>query len=66
MNVSEDGLVMAEEVEARVRELMDSEVGKSVKERTLTMKAEAEAALSPNGSSRAALARLVDSFNIGS
>ncbi|KAK4741792.1 hypothetical protein SAY87_025380 [Trapa incisa] len=65
MNASKEGLVTALEVEARVRELMDSEVGKSVRERTLTMKAAAEAAISPNGSSRAALVRLVDSWNIG-
>ncbi|KAK4741791.1 hypothetical protein SAY87_025379 [Trapa incisa] len=66
MNASEEGLVTAVEVEARVRELMDSEIGKSVRERTLMMKAAAEAALSPNGSSRAALNQLVDSWNIGS
>ncbi|KAL3755684.1 hypothetical protein ACJRO7_002695 [Eucalyptus globulus] len=59
---SEDGSVRSEEVEKRVRELMESEEGKMVRERTLAMKEEAKAALSPGGSSRLALARLVESW----
>lgn len=62
MNASEEGLVTAAEVEERVRELMDSEVGKLVRERTLAMKAAAKAALSPGGSSQVAVARLVNSW----
>ncbi|KAK3447096.1 hypothetical protein EUGRSUZ_A02694 [Eucalyptus grandis] len=59
---SEDGWVSSEEVEKRVRELMESEEGKMVRERVLVMKEEAKAALSPGGSSRSALAGLVDSW----
>ncbi|KAF8044097.1 hypothetical protein BT93_A2162 [Corymbia citriodora subsp. variegata] len=59
---SEDGWVTSEEVEKRVRELMESEEGKMVRERALAMKEEAKAALSPGGSSRAALAGLVESW----
>ncbi|XP_030533105.1 UDP-glycosyltransferase 88B1-like [Rhodamnia argentea] len=59
---SEDGLVSSEEVEKRVRELMESEEGKMVRERALAMKEEAKAALSPGGSSWLALARLTESW----
>ncbi|OWM79599.1 hypothetical protein CDL15_Pgr023011 [Punica granatum] len=62
MNASRDGIVSAAEVEERVRELMDSEAGKSVREKTLAMKEAARAALSLGGSSRVALTRLVDSW----
>ncbi|GFZ06428.1 UDP-glucosyl transferase 88A1 [Actinidia rufa] len=46
MNESEDGFVSAAEVEKRVRELMDSEQGNSVRMQVLAMKAAAEAAMS--------------------
>lgn len=63
MAESEDGLVSAGEVERRVRELMDSEEGKSMRERMACLKDEAGAAMGPGGSSRAALAALVESLD---
>ncbi|KAI6696401.1 hypothetical protein NL676_016520 [Syzygium grande] len=62
LDESEDGSVSSEEVEKRVRELMESEEGKMVRERVLAMKEEAKAALSPGGSSRSALAELIESW----
>lgn len=62
MKESEDGFVSATEVEKRVRELMDSESGNSIRERTLAMKDGAKTALSEGGSSRVALTKLVESW----
>ena len=62
MDESEDGFVSATEVEKRVRELMDSESGNSIRERTLAMKDGAKAALSEGGSSSVALTKLVESW----
>lgn len=62
MKESEDGFVTAVEVEKRVRELMDTEAGNSIRERTITMKNEAKAAVSEGGSSRVALSKLVESW----
>jgi hypothetical protein len=62
MNESKNGFVSAAEVEKRVRELMDSEEGNSIRERTLSMKNEAKAALSEGGSSRMALAKFAESW----
>jgi hypothetical protein len=62
MNESENGFVDAAEVERRVRELMESEEGNSIRARTLSMKNEAKAALSEGGSSRLALAKFVESW----
>ena len=62
MNESEDGFVSATEVEKRVRELMDSESGNKIRERTLAMKDGAKAALSEEGSSHVALTKLVESW----
>ncbi|KAF8044100.1 hypothetical protein BT93_A2165 [Corymbia citriodora subsp. variegata] len=59
---SEDGWVSSEEVEKRVRELMESDEGKMVRERVLVVKEEAKAALSPGGSSWLALAGLNESW----
>ncbi|KAI3419582.1 Glycosyltransferase [Psidium guajava] len=59
---SKDGSVSWEEVEKRVRELMESEEGKIVRERAVAMKEEAKAVLSPGGSSRSALAGLIESW----
>ncbi|KAF8044098.1 hypothetical protein BT93_A2163 [Corymbia citriodora subsp. variegata] len=59
---SEDGSVSSEEVEKRVRQLMESEEGKMVRERALAVKEEAEAAQSSGGSSRSALTRLIESW----
>ncbi|XP_052188137.1 UDP-glycosyltransferase 88A1-like [Diospyros lotus] len=57
---SEGGFVAAGEVEKRVRELMESEEGKSVRKRVLMMKRAAEEAMEEGGSSITALSRLVD------
>ncbi|XVF50904.1 hypothetical protein PTKIN_Ptkin04bG0141000 [Pterospermum kingtungense] len=59
VNKSEKGLVSAEEVEKRVRELMETEEGKLMRDRAMAMKNEAAAAFSEAGSSLAALAQLV-------
>ncbi|KAF5451154.1 hypothetical protein F2P56_031443 [Juglans regia] len=62
MKESEDRFVSATEVEKRVRELMDSDKGKLIKERTLAMKNEAKAALNEDrGSSRVALNKFFES-----
>nr|XP_023875932.1 UDP-glycosyltransferase 88A1-like [Quercus suber] len=63
MEESEDGFVSATEVEKRVRELMDSESGNLIRERTVAMKDGAKAALSEGGSSHVALTKLVESWN---
>jgi hypothetical protein len=62
MNESENGFVSATEVEKRVRELMDSEEGNSIRARTSCMQNDAKAALGEGGSSRVALAKLVESW----
>ncbi|GAB4858333.1 hypothetical protein Ancab_009807 [Ancistrocladus abbreviatus] len=62
MNKSENGFVSSEEVENRVRELIDSEEGDNVRKKALLMKDEARAALSSGGSSRVALAQLLESW----
>jgi hypothetical protein len=60
VNESEDGLVSAAELEKRVRELMDSEAGKEVRERVSCMRDDAVAAVKEGGSSRVALAKLAE------
>ncbi|KAK0596986.1 hypothetical protein LWI29_020739 [Acer saccharum] len=60
---SENGFVSSSEVEKRVRELMDSEEGDSIRKRTVAMKNEAKAALREGGSSRVALTELFMSWN---
>ncbi|KAJ7974123.1 Glycosyltransferase [Quillaja saponaria] len=62
MHESYSGFMGADEVEKRVRELMDSEEGDSVRKRVLILKEEAKAALSPGGSSHVALAKLFESW----
>ncbi|WRX18260.1 hypothetical protein QQP08_010747 [Theobroma cacao] len=57
--VSESGFVSAEEVEKRVRELMESKEGNSLRNRTMAKRKEAVAALREGGPSRAALAQLL-------
>ncbi|KAG5558683.1 hypothetical protein RHGRI_008589 [Rhododendron griersonianum] len=59
------GFVSAAEVEKRVKELMDSEEGNSVRMQVLKMKAAAMAAMSEGGSSRVALSNLVESWTRG-
>ncbi|KAF5731204.1 putative UDP-glucosyl transferase 88A1 [Tripterygium wilfordii] len=65
MNESESGLVSAIEVEKRVRDLMESDQGKSMKERMLVKMKEALKAMGDGGSSRVALAELVESWKQG-
>ncbi|KAI3419584.1 Glycosyltransferase [Psidium guajava] len=62
VNESESGLVSSEEVEKRVRELMESEEGEIMRERVKSLKMEAKAALSPGGSSSVELSNLVESW----
>ncbi|KAE9464790.1 hypothetical protein C3L33_03280, partial [Rhododendron williamsianum] len=62
---SEGGFVSADELEKRVRELMDSESGKRVRERVMEMRDGAKAALGEGGTSRVALAELVESWRKG-
>ncbi|KAE9445154.1 hypothetical protein C3L33_22948, partial [Rhododendron williamsianum] len=62
MNESESGFVTAEEVEKRVTELMDSEEGKAVRDRVKAASEGAREAMSEGGSSRVALAKLVESW----
>ncbi|MBA0689933.1 hypothetical protein Goari_007634 [Gossypium aridum] len=59
---SETGFVSSTEVEKRVKELMGSKEGDSVRERTLAMKHAAKVATSEGGSTRIALAKLVESW----
>lgn len=63
MHESESGFVSASEVEERVRELMESEKGKRVRDRVKVAKDEAKAALGDDGSSRVALDKLLESWN---
>ncbi|KAF8044091.1 hypothetical protein BT93_A2156 [Corymbia citriodora subsp. variegata] len=59
---SEGGFVTRDELAGRVTELMSSEKGREVMERAADMRNEARQALSEGGSSRVAMAKLVDSF----
>ncbi|CAD5190644.1 unnamed protein product [Musa acuminata subsp. malaccensis] len=59
MDGYEGELVSAEEVEAKVRWLMESEGGRQLRERTAAMKERAAEALREGGSSHSALAKLV-------
>ncbi|KAK9284373.1 hypothetical protein L1049_023544 [Liquidambar formosana] len=61
----EDGFVSADELEKRVRELMDSERGKEVRERVMAMRDGVMAAVEEGGSTRVALAKLADSWQRG-
>ncbi|KAF3432917.1 hypothetical protein FNV43_RR24019 [Rhamnella rubrinervis] len=65
MTESEDGFVNSTEVEKRVSELMASKNGELIRERTLAVKNEAEAALSQGGSGHVALYKLFDSWKRG-
>ncbi|KAJ8773223.1 hypothetical protein K2173_028400 [Erythroxylum novogranatense] len=64
MDESENGFVSAAELEKRVRGLMESEEGKFVREQTIAMRDGAKAAMSKGGSSRLALAELVESWKL--
>ncbi|KAL3653575.1 hypothetical protein CASFOL_003256 [Castilleja foliolosa] len=56
-----NGFVKAVELEKRVRELMDSKMGRAVRNRVEEMKKAAELAVRENGSSLIALAKFVES-----
>ncbi|KAF5178325.1 Udp-glycosyltransferase 88b1 [Thalictrum thalictroides] len=60
MEDSEGGFVDAEEVEKRVRELMESDEGKMLRERTLRMQNAAKVAMTETGSSFRALTKLTE------
>ncbi|KAM7504824.1 hypothetical protein LguiB_003728 [Lonicera macranthoides] len=62
---SEGGFVTATELEKRVRKLMDSEEGNSVRELAKAKREEARIAMSEGGTSRLALAKLVGSWKLG-
>ncbi|KAE8678277.1 Anthocyanidin 5,3-O-glucosyltransferase [Hibiscus syriacus] len=62
---SETGFVDSSEVEKGVRELMESEQGKLIRERTIAMEHDAMAAMREGGSSRLALAKLFESWKKG-
>ncbi|KAF7148775.1 hypothetical protein RHSIM_Rhsim03G0193800 [Rhododendron simsii] len=62
---SENRFVSADELEKRVRELMDSVSGEGVRERVRAMRDCAKAAICDGGSSRVALAELVESWKDG-
>ncbi|CAA2967499.1 UDP-glycosyltransferase 88B1-like [Olea europaea subsp. europaea] len=64
INEAEDGFVTAEEVESRVREMMDSDTGESLRKRAKEKEAEAKAATSEGGSSTVALAKLIKSWKL--
>ena len=65
MEESEEGFVTATEVEKRVRELMESKEGNTLRLRIMAMKEAAETAMSDGGSSRTALTKLVKSWRPG-
>ncbi|XP_004299818.1 PREDICTED: anthocyanidin 5,3-O-glucosyltransferase-like [Fragaria vesca subsp. vesca] len=58
----EDGFVTGDEVERRVRELMESENGRKLRERSLKLGEVALGALGEHGSSRRALANFVNAI----
>ncbi|KAL2334814.1 hypothetical protein Fmac_016027 [Flemingia macrophylla] len=63
MHENVEGFVEANEVEERVRELMESERGKRVRGRVMVAKDGAMAALGDGGSSRVALDKLLRAWN---
>ncbi|KAJ4962247.1 hypothetical protein NE237_022186 [Protea cynaroides] len=63
MEASEDGFVSADEVEKRVRALMDSEEGRELRERSWKMREEAIAAWEEGGTSSVAITKLTESWN---
>ncbi|XP_043710182.1 UDP-glycosyltransferase 88B1-like [Telopea speciosissima] len=62
MKKSKDGLVSAEEVEKRVRALMELQEGRVFRERSRKMKEEAKAAWSDGGSSLIAFTKMAESW----
>uniref|UniRef100_A0A6N2N764 Glycosyltransferase n=1 Tax=Salix viminalis TaxID=40686 RepID=A0A6N2N764_SALVM len=62
MDESEDGFVSADEVEKKVRGLMESEEGEQIRERAIAMKEAARAAMDEGGSSYTAFSKLIESW----
>ncbi|KAL2334817.1 hypothetical protein Fmac_016030 [Flemingia macrophylla] len=62
VKVGKDGVVSSTELGDRVRELMDSDKGKEIRQRIFKMKISATEALSAGGSSIIALNRLVEAW----
>ncbi|XP_042490158.1 UDP-glycosyltransferase 88F3-like [Macadamia integrifolia] len=60
---AEDGFVSADEVEKRVRALMDSEKGREIREQIGKMRKEAAAAWEVGGTSRVGFTKLTESWN---
>jgi hypothetical protein len=60
LNESKDGFVSGTEVEDRVKELMDSDKGKEIRQRIFNMKISAKEAREEGGSSHVALNKLVE------
>ncbi|KAE9598354.1 putative UDP-glucuronosyl/UDP-glucosyltransferase [Lupinus albus] len=58
-----DGFVSEEEVERKVRELMESEKGREIRQRSLKIKDMALGAIGEFGSSTRALGKLVEAWN---
>ncbi|XP_051138386.1 baicalein 7-O-glucuronosyltransferase-like [Andrographis paniculata] len=63
--VPADGVVTAEELENRIRELMETATGKSIRHRVSEMKVSAAAAARRNGTSVAALEKFIRSLREG-
>ncbi|KAG6389648.1 hypothetical protein SASPL_151120 [Salvia splendens] len=59
LDAAEGGFVTADELERRVRELMDSNTGREIRRRVAEMKTSAAAALGENGSSVLALHKFI-------
>ncbi|KAG6389647.1 hypothetical protein SASPL_151119 [Salvia splendens] len=60
LDTGEGGLVTADELERRVRELMDATTGRAIRHRVAEMKASAAAAVGENGSSVLALHKFIN------
>ncbi|KAJ8452760.1 hypothetical protein Cgig2_005096 [Carnegiea gigantea] len=62
LNESDDRFVCSDEIERRVKQIIVSEEGEAVRKRVLQLSAEAKAALGEGGTSKMALAKLVESW----
>jgi len=62
MKEEKDGFVSSTELEERVRELMESDTGKEIRQRVFKMKLSAVEALGEGGTSHAALEKLAMSW----
>ncbi|XP_022888533.1 UDP-glycosyltransferase 88B1-like [Olea europaea var. sylvestris] len=62
---SANGFVTAAEFEKRIRELMDSKIGKAVRDQVMAMRNSAKAAIQDGGSSHLAMEKLIESLTKG-